>query len=156
MERGDVVIFRNPENRHQNYIKRIIALPGDTVELKGGQLVINDRVLPTNEMNETSDLNRLPDPSSSGSSNDSVKPFWETNGDRRYSIWVDDRNITVDMPKQTVPNNSYFVMGDNRNASRDSRELGFIPHGDLVGVVEWLYWPGNSWNRFGRVRNAIE
>ena len=56
------------------------------------------------------------------------------------------------MKEQTVPVGAYFVLGDNRGRSRDSREFGAIPHSDIVGQVLVNYWPGDSWNRFGTLR----
>lgn len=113
--RGDLVVFRNPENRRQMFVKRIVGLPGDTVEVKERELLINGEA-----------LHRVPD------------------------------NVTPSSPSQImsqmVPAGSYFVLGDNRDLSHDSRAFGFLSHGEIVGVVTYLYWPANSWSRFGSVK----
>lgn len=112
--RGDLVVFRNPENRRQMFVKRIVGLPGDSIEIKERELLLNGESL-----HRTSDDAALP-PS---------KPS-----------------------TQTVPAGSYFVLGDNRDLSHDSRAFGFLSHGEITGVVSYLYWPANSWSRFGSVK----
>lgn len=113
--RGDLVVFRNPENRRQNFVKRIVGLPGDTIEIKERELLINGET-----------QHRTPDDA-------------ELNPPPKTSI-------------QTVPAGSYFVLGDNRELSHDSRNFGFLSHGEITGVVTYLYWPAKSWSRFGPVK----
>lgn len=113
--RGDVIVFRNPENRRQNFVKRIVGLPGDTVEVKERELLINGET--QHRVSDNTELSRPP-------------------------------KISV----QTVPAGSYFVLGDNRDLSHDSRNFGFLSHGEIMGVVTYLYWPANSWSRFGSVK----
>lgn len=113
--RGDVIVFRNPENRRQNFVKRIAGLPGDTIEIKEGKLFINGE-----------SLNRDPD---------STTP-----------------NPMPKASTQTVPAGSYFVVGDNRDHSHDSRAFGFLSHGEITGIVTYLYWPAQTWSRFGSVK----
>ncbi len=112
---GDVIVFRNPENRRQTFVKRIVGLPGDTVEVTERELLINGEV-----------QHRL---------SDDAEP-----------------NPSAKMLKQTVPAGSYYVMGDNRDLSKDSRNFGFLSHGEITGVVTYLFWPGKSWSRFGAVK----
>ena len=143
-ERGDVVVFRNPQRRKQNFIKRIIGLPGETVEMKDGKVFINDEPLPQEPVTE-------------GDKSPSVKvdgkqACYEQCGPRRYAILLDEKSNAVSLPKQTVPIGSYFVLGDHRSQSLDSREFGPIPHGDIVGQVFLNYWPSGSWKRCGAVR----
>lgn len=114
--RGDVIVFRNPENRRQIFVKRIVGLPGDTVEFTGRELLVNGVV--QHQLSQAT-------PETSGAS--------------------------PQASKQTVPLGSYFVLGDNRNLSHDSRHFGFLSHGEITGVVTLLYWPSQSWSRFGRV-----
>ncbi|MFM9961931.1 MAG: signal peptidase I [Planctomycetaceae bacterium] len=115
IHRGDVIVFRNPENRRQTFVKRIVGLPGDTVEVTERELLINGEV--QHRLSESATPNQPPKVS-----------------------------------KQTVPTGSYFVMGDNRDLSRDSRNFGFLSHGEITGVVTYLYWPSKSWSRFGAVK----
>jgi signal peptidase I len=116
-QRGDVIVFRNPENRRQHFVKRIAGLPGDSVEIKAGELLINGETL------------------HQGSEGDNAA-----------------QGQPSSLSVQTVPAGSYFVLGDNRNLSRDSRNFGFLSHGEITGVVTYLYWPANSWSRFGSVK----
>lgn len=113
--RGEVIVFRNPENRRQNFVKRIVGLPGDTIEVKEGELFINGESLHRD--------------SNSGPASSPPKAS-----------------------TQTVPAGSYFVLGDNRDLSHDSRAFGFLSHGEITGVVTYLYWPANTWSRFGAVK----
>ena len=115
--RGDLVVFRNPENRRQMFVKRIVGLPGDMVEINEGELFINAETQPHGS--DSDDVAR-------------VKP--------------------ASRPTRTVPAGSYFVLGDNRSLSHDSRNFGFLSHGEITGVVTYLYWPAKSWLRFGSVK----
>ncbi len=141
---GDLVVFRNPQNRKQNYIKRIVGLPGETVEVKDGQLFINEQPLPRDPVPEG---DQPPAMKADGKS-----AFIERHDDRKYTILTDAKGDAINFPKQTVLASTYFVMGDNRGLSLDSREFGPIPHADIVGQVVCNYWPSNSWKRFGSIR----
>jgi signal peptidase I len=100
--RGDVVIFQYPENRKQDYIKRTIGLPGDTVEVRHGVVYVNGEALDENYIKERPD-----------------HEFGPT----------------------TVPSEHYFMMGDNRNHSSDSRVWGFVPRSYLEGRALFVFWP---------------
>jgi signal peptidase I len=146
--RGDLVVFRSPGNRRQAFIKRIVALAGDTVEVREGKLLINGRLLdrePIPEGEKTSAMKVV-----------GKQAFYESNGDRRYTIFVEDDEKANSnenaMDEQKVPIGSYFVLGDNRSESRDSRQLGAIPHADIIGQVLVNFWPSESFNRFGKIR----
>lgn len=146
--RGELVIFRSPTDRKQYFIKRIVALAGDTVEIRKGQLLINGEPLNRELIPETE---LTPAMKEKGK-----RAYFESNGTRRYSILVDDAvdatNDPKPLEKQTVPASFYFVLGDNRDRSKDSREFGPIPHADIAGQVLFNFWPGDSWNRFGEIR----
>lgn len=106
-KRGDVVIFEPPDVLDEDYIKRVIGLPGDKVEVKNGKVYVNDTALDEPYIKEA--------------------PF------SPYSATV-------------VPANNLFVMGDNRNASRDSRSFGMLPIDKIVGKAMVVYWPfGDKW-----------
>lgn len=98
---GDVVIFHDPLNTSEDFIKRIIGTPGDTVSIHNGQVAVNGVILQENYIRETTAYD----------------------GD-----WV-------------VPNDSLFVLGDNRNESSDSHVWGFVPLYDVVGKALFVYWP---------------
>ena len=141
---GDVVVFRNPLNRKQNFIKRIVGLPGETVEVKDGALFINDQPLPRDPIPAG---DKTPAMTADGNN-----AFYERNGDRKYTILIDAGGDAINVSKQTVPVGSYFVLGDHRGRSRDSREFGAIPQGEIVGQIVFNYRPGDTWKRFGSIR----
>jgi signal peptidase I len=144
VRRGDEVVFRVPSQPGLTWAKRVIALPGDTVEVKDNEVFVNGRPLP-----------REPAPRASlGAAAPEVhgELFEETNAGRRYRILVAaDSKPLPDYPKAKVPDGTCFVLGDNRNNSRDSRELGFVALGDVLGEVQYRYWPATTWARFGVV-----
>jgi signal peptidase I len=140
---GDVVLFSNPEDRGQTYIKRIVAMGGDTVEFKEGKLIINDQELPRKKLRA----------STVEISNRMVEGtiYQEDNGTRQYQIFLpsefpDNNNFGP----VTVPAYHCFLMGDNRFFSKDSRFFGPISIGALKGRCRFIYWPVRRWDLRGR------
>ncbi|MEI8379599.1 MAG: signal peptidase I [Planctomycetota bacterium] len=140
-QHGDVVVFRNPQNRKQNYIKRIVGLPGETIEIKSGQVLINDQPLPLE-----------PRPDAESVKDEGPRPSYEVSGEARYLIYGGKAESFVDVPRQKIPASQYFLLGDHRTNSLDSREFGTIPHCDIIGQVFFNYYPGDKYQRFGRIR----
>ncbi len=105
-ERGDVIVFV-PPNNERDYIKRVIGLPGDTVEIHGGQVYVNGVALD--------------------------EPYLHN-------------KTNADMPSRVVEAGRYFVMGDNRNNSSDSRAFGAITPQSIVGRAWLVYWPPSDWS----------
>jgi len=124
-KRGDVIVFIYPVDRSKDYIKRVVAVAGDTVWLKNKKLYINGR--PADDTHAVYD--------------DSL------------NLYPDDRRINFG--PVTVPKNSIFVMGDNRDHSSDSRFWGFVDLQALRGKAFMIYWSWDSldwrvrWNRLG-------
>ena len=154
--RGDVVVFRFPEDPSVNYIKRAIGLPGDKIVYTNKTLYINGNQVPQYglepEMMRESDY-RLTQ----------MKKLTENLEGVKYSIYVDQASAQQTF-EITVPDNQYFVMGDNRDRSNDSRYWGFVPDKNLVGraFFIWLSWDrqatdGWFWNRilWGRMGTSI-
>jgi signal peptidase I len=148
---GDTVMFKPPNaNWRTHYIKRIVALEGDTVEMKEGRLYVNGKRLP---------LRKLA-PSEAKTTKVEVHGevlegefFEEANGDSKYTIFLATPNYeaVLDLEKVTVPKHHCFVLGDNRNYSLDSRHFGPIPYGAIEGRADYVYWPADKWSRFGRL-----
>jgi signal peptidase I len=103
--RGDIIVFRLPQDEQQDLIKRIIGLPGDTIDVNGGIVKINGAVLNEPYIAQA--------------------PLY--NGE-----W-------------TVPDGALFVLGDNRNDSRDSHQWGLLPMDHIIGKSEVIYWPPSDW-----------
>ena len=165
-ERGDVAVFKLPRDGHTDYIKRIIGLPGDRVQMRKGVLYLNDVAVPRAE------LDGFKGASPSGETHP-LPQFEETlPGGRTYRILklMDDASLD-DTPVFVVPPRHYFALGDNRDNSLDSRAaggVGFIPAENLIGRAEFLFFSTNGaariweiWNwpkaiRFGRLFDAVE
>jgi signal peptidase I len=152
-ERGDLIVFLNPKDRRQNYIKRVVAIAGDTVEIKDGQLYINDEQLQRQELSQSA-LNNIRIEFSGKLLEGDV--FEESNGDAKYKIFLagpPHNEASTDFAKMTVPEYHCFVLGDNRNLSFDSRSFGPIPLATIKGRADYLYFPAKDWSRFGRIKN---
>lgn len=137
-ERGDVVVFR-PEGIGQNYIKRVIGLPGDRIQMSEGRLRINGEAVPT-EMLNTEEYTHLVDGRVSG--NYTVERLRETLPNGETHIVYDGRKNTRDDDTDvfTVPAGQYFMMGDNRDFSGDSRTpaVGYVPAENIIGRAEFI------------------
>jgi signal peptidase I len=128
-ERGDVVVFKYPEQPSINYIKRVVGLPGDVVTYRDKVIYING------EPQAQTLLAQLPP------RNPEQLLIRETLGDVEHEIYRDVGRPTLNA-RWTVPEGHYFVMGDNRDNSNDSRYWGFVPDELLVGraVAVWMHW----------------
>jgi signal peptidase I len=152
-KRGDLIVFLNPENRRMNYIKRVVAIAGDTVEIKEGQLYINDEKLQRQKLAQSTLDNIRVEVKGKPLEGDI---FEEANGDAKYKIFLTghpDDYTSCDFAKITVPEHHCFVLGDNRMNSYDSRHFGPIPLATVKGRADYLYWPAKDWSRFGRISN---
>jgi signal peptidase I len=146
-QRGDVVLFKNPENRKQGRIRRIVALGGDTVECKNGQLLINGRPLERQWVKTMT----LP-----GQEKIEGDVFYEINNGVRYQVLIAKSSSSTeaavaDFGPMAVPPYHCFVMCDNRSETNDSRTFGSISIGAIQGKFRYLYSPSRDWSRFGKV-----
>ena len=137
-ERGDVVVFRLPANPRIDFIKRVIGLPGDTIQVKGGLLYING--LPVDVKRESDFTDRLEDGTIAA-----IRRYTETlpNGKKHSILDAVQGGEKDDTLVYTVPEKHYFMMGDNRDNSMDSRyseEVGFIPEENLIGRAELIFF----------------
>lgn len=163
-ERGDVAVFRLPSNTSVDYIKRVVGLPGDKIQLKRGQLYINGDLLPRRIVGTKTQT--------SGSRALTVTSYEETmpNGKSYIIQELSDNDRMDNTGIYEVPEGHYFMMGDNRDQSKDSRflDVGMIPHENLIGRAEFLFfsvdqsariWEFWKWPfaiRFSRIANGIE
>ena len=146
-ERGDLIVFRAPESAGGRvFVKRVIALSGDSLVMNGEGLEINGR-----------QLQRDPIPGESlgaAGSHFDGDTYYEFNAGRRYTVGYGHSAAgrpSNDRFQLTVPENSVFVLGDNRDLSKDSRHFGAIPNGDVLGYVQYNYFPAATWQRFGTI-----
>ncbi|HKJ22477.1 MAG TPA: signal peptidase I [Gammaproteobacteria bacterium] len=150
-QRGDVVVFRYPKNPSMDYIKRIVGLPGDKVAYHDKQLTINGKPVPQEWMGRyTGPEHSLP------SAGDTLHV--EQLGDVKHDILLRSRQPTMDGEYQ-VPKGHYFVMGDNRDNSNDSRFWGFVPEQNLIGkaMIIWMNWDSvHDRVRWGRIGTTIK
>ncbi len=144
-QRGDVVVFRLPSDPNINYIKRVIGLPGDKVVYREHRLTING---------ETVDLSRNAETPAHGD----IPQFVEVLGDREHAILIARPGNTMRDGIYVIPEGSYFMMGDNRDNSRDSRFIGVIPEEFLVGeaVRIWMHMDGFEWPSWQRIGTKIQ
>ena len=152
-KRGDLIVFLNPENRRINYIKRVAAVAGDTVEIKDGQLYVNDQKLQRQMLPQSTLDNIRIEKVIGGPLEGDV--FEEINGAAKYKIFLakpPHDETSSDFAKITIPKYHCFVLGDNRNDSLDSRHFGPIPLATIKGRADYLYWPAKDWSRFGRIK----
>ncbi len=111
LERGDIVVFWFPNDPDKSYVKRIIGMPGETVEVRKGQVWIDG------------------------------KPLHEPYLDDAHNKYP--RSLDTNMPRKVEPHH-YFVMGDNRDNSSDSRDWGFVPEKYIYGKAFFRYWKPSS------------
>jgi len=118
IRRGDVIVFKYPDEPDRDFIKRVIGLPGETIEMKAKKIYINGQPL-----------------------DEPYVHFLEPVGDAQEVISYDLRE---NYPKTVVPQDFYFVMGDNRDNSQDSRYWGFLPRNYIKGRALMIYWSYES------------
>jgi signal peptidase I len=137
-ERGDVVVFKLPTDTSVDYIKRVIGLPGDTIQMKQGELYINDKEVARKPIEDylyqESDGNVMP-----------MKQYIETlpNGRQHRIIKLGDNGPLDNTQQYHVPPGDYFMMGDNRDNSQDSRVLsavGYVPAQNLIGKAQFIFF----------------
>lgn len=116
--RGDVIVFIYPVDKSKDFIKRVIGLPGDTIRIEGKKIFINGKLY--------EDPHGFYRPSSRGGNPGNSPGFGPV----------------------TVPPDSYFVMGDNRDQSWDSRSWGYVPEEFIKGKALIIYWSWPHWKRF--------
>jgi signal peptidase I len=160
--RGDVMVFRYPDNPGLDYIKRVVGVPGDRIEYRSKRLTVNGELLHVEQADDY--------PYVEGGLNfvDAIH-FWETLGEHRHSIIInpgvpslqgqvkqfplrENCDYNDDGFACTVPAGNYFMMGDNRDSSSDSRYWGFVPEQNVVGKAFLVWW---NFGELGRIGNRI-
>ena len=183
IQRGDIIVFKYPGNRVKpemdasrrppikpyqiNYVKRVIALPGEKVEFKNNQVFINDQPLAEHRIIGDSDNDQ---------SALETREFEDRKPEDKWSVYDSEERMEWvraghDLPRRQyegyefaipgkpmiVPDNNFFVMGDSRNNSEDSRYWGFVPRELVIGRAMFVYWScdrgASNGNFFGCITN---
>lgn len=164
-QRGDVVVFKYPEDNKKDYIKRVIGLPGDRIKLENGRLYINGLLVEREQIEDFVLRDKY-------GNVERYRQYIEhlPNGVDHKILEISDEEIYDNVPEITIPEGNYFMMGDNRDRSDDSRvNVGFVPFENLVGKARRLFFSYESsdgawyeiWNlprqiRWSRLFNKIK
>lgn len=155
-QRGDVMVFRFPPKPSMDYIKRVVGVPGDTVAYLNKRLTINGEPVPTTQLPEYFDEDAMR----------YFRQMEETVGDKKHRLLNDDHvpafvagvdkfegregcNYTIEGVTCKVPAGHYFMMGDNRDNSLDSRYWGFVPEANIVGKAFFVWMNFGNPKRIG-------
>jgi signal peptidase I len=143
---GDVVVFRHPRDTATDFVKRLVGLPGDRIQMKLGQLYINDAPVKRERLAD------IPDDGACGSAfGRPIKHWHETlpNGASYETLDCFDGSPVDDTLVFTVPDGHFFALGDNRDNSSDSRSFGSVPLENLIGRASLIFF---SYNKDGAAR----
>ena len=143
-DRGDVIVFRYPNYEHSagysgvDFIKRVVALPGDTIGYEKDQLTVNGKTVDYRKIGAYKGVD-------SGKAMSGYRHVRELIDQANYDILLHPLGHSRELSKTTVPEGHYFVMGDNRSHSSDSRFWGYVPEDYILGkaIGIWMHW---DWN----------
>ena len=142
-KRGDVIVFKWPVDTSTDYIKRVVGLPGDTVEVRQGQLFVNGNEIHRERVPVRCHYSEI---STAGVPDDHDCEHWlETLGNKVHDTILEPSHPAADHPRLVVPAGEVFVMGDNRDNSYDSRKWGTVKMNLIKGRALIIWWSrGNS------------
>jgi signal peptidase I len=162
-QRGDIIVFKFPNDHSTDYIKRVVGLPGDTIEIRQEELYINGRPVPRERVPRPYHYS---DTSRAGSSDEHEGELWmESLDGKKHPTLQDPRGGSRDFERKVVPAGNVFVMGDNRDNSSDSRVWGTVDRDLIKGRALIVWWSHATtegvspidwfrairWNRFFQV-----
>ena len=136
--RGDIVVFKLPRDETTIFVKRIVGLPGEKLQMKNGILHIDGKAVPTADAG-TYKLVSQGEPEKTARLKREMLP----NGVGATTIDMVDNGLYDNTQVYPVPEGHYFMLGDNRDNSTDSRvlnQIGYIPRDNVVGRISWIFW----------------
>jgi len=141
--RGDVIVFKTPADNRTDYIKRLIGLPGDTIQMRDGDIFLNNKKIKRRSIKITKEIN-------CGKESINVNAFEEIlpNGKKYIAVYRDDGTM-MNTDVFVVPDDHYFFMGDNRDCSKDSRFLssvGYVNINNIVGKARIIFFSNDHEN----------
>ena len=156
IRRGDIIVFKYPGNRYDphrddrpdnkpivtNYVKRVIGLPGDHIRMEGRNVIVNGKPLSEHQLDAVDNNDKAPL---------DIKTTTPRKDGEAYEVYYNPDFVEEDYPifrkdhegdghEVVIPADKYFVMGDNRNNSEDSRYWGFVPRELVIGRAMFVYW----------------
>ena len=138
---GDLVVFKTPSDNRTDFIKRLIGFPGDEVQFKNGELIINDKIISKKKNIFRSDIR-------CANYEIEVTEYIEENiNQKNYKIVYKNQGSMINTDLYKVPKNHYFFLGDNRDCSSDSRFLsnvGYVHENNLVGKARLIFFSNNT------------
>ena len=139
-KRGDIIVFLFPKDESIHYIKRVVGVPGDTVEIRNKVIYINGAKVESSEVAPDYKTATLKNVGDNRYGDDHIKMYKEKFGEKEHEMMIDTQNeYTSDFGPITIPEERLFVMGDNRDFSNDSRFWGYVPFENVSGRAE-LIW----------------
>ena len=163
-KRGDIVVFKTPTDNRTDYIKRVIGLPGDKIQISNGLIIINENLILRKKIKDFLDINRE-------GNLKRIRQYREYFKSIEFNVLdINDNSQSDNTQIYTVPENHFFVMGDNRDNSQDSRFLnmvGYVPLENLVGKAQYIFfslenarffqiWKWFKAIRYNRIMNKIK
>ena len=134
--RGDVVVFKYPKDNRTDYVKRLIGLPGDTIQIINGEIKINNTLVLRKRIKDFEDVNKRGEKKR-------IRSYKEYFFNKEVEVLdIQDNGLVDNTNLVSVPEGHFFVMGDNRDNSQDSRfpDVEFVPMQNLVGKVQFIFF----------------
>jgi signal peptidase I len=139
-KRGDIIVFKLPTKESINYVKRLVAMPGETIKISEGMIYVKKKGANVFRMYSQ----KLMEPFFDDQYNADIMRLQENNTNRNYEVLNLSNNSMLDNTNEfLVPDDHYFFMGDNRDNSSDSRDtrntVGFVPKENIIGKVRFIF-----------------
>jgi signal peptidase I len=154
--RGQLTVFRHPRNPSQDFVKRVVAVGGDTIAIRDNQLILNGQPVPRVHVDGPCEYDDFA-PELDQWEKRRCEAWDETLDGHTYRVIFDPTHETSSMPALTVAPDSYFVLGDNRDNSSDSRQFGLVSQRLIKGIVRKIWWSqGHDGARWDRVDKPVQ